>query len=103
MSDRDKVIKGLMCCKLLHIGATIFGSCNNCPYQIKQGEPCDIGIKRMFDDALALLKEQEEQVQIAHEEGFHDGYMQAMSETRPCKECQEFTCDGCKLKAVKWE
>ena len=94
--DRNKVIKGLEVC------SDLFGNCYDCPYMANGGDPeqCD---RQAFKDALVLLKEQEEQVQIAHEEGFHDGYMQAMSETSPCRECQEFDCDGCEHKAVKWD
>ena len=46
--DRDKVIKGLECCKEM--------GCLHCPYYRKNGEgPCP-----MYDAALVLLKAQEE-------------------------------------------
>ena len=43
-----------------------------------------------------------------YEEGFHDGYNQAMREMHPCRECQEFSCDGCrhkpeKMKGESWD
>ena len=45
--DREKVIKGLGCCK--------YGYCPICPYyDTALGGGCD-----MYDDALAILKEQE--------------------------------------------
>lgn len=44
------------------------------------------------------LKEQENQLTMKYEEGFHDGYKQAMRDSDPCYECQEFYCDDCKFK-----
>lgn len=49
-------------------------------------------------EAVELLKEQENQLTMKYEEGFHDGYKQAMRESVPCYECQEFSCDDCKFK-----
>ena len=49
-------------------------------------------------EAVELLKEQEIQLTMKYEEGFHDGYKQAMRESVPCYECQEFSCDDCKFK-----
>lgn len=47
MTDREKVIKGLECCKEAY--------CPACPYYYETKE----GACQMHDDAIALLKEQE--------------------------------------------
>ena len=46
---------------------------------------------------LILLREQEAVRQEAYENGFHDGYRQAMRETDPCADCQKWECDDCKF------
>lgn len=54
MTDMEKVIKGLECCKGYEY------KCNDCPYYDPNLEGrCDN--ESLYDDALALLKEQEEQ------------------------------------------
>ena len=61
MPDREKVIRGLECCCTHIVGM----SCGNCPYEIEQKE--EPGIDEcttvLAYDALALLKEHEEQKQ----------------------------------------
>ena len=49
MPDREKVIKGLECCKS-------WLCADDCPYINEEGDICPV-----FDDAIALLKEQEAQ------------------------------------------
>ena len=52
MTDRGKVIKGLECCKGYEY------KCNDCPYYDPDLEGrCDN--ESLYDDALALVKEQE--------------------------------------------
>lgn len=60
MIDREKVLKGLRCCRDIHLGATLDDSCNQCPFQQTRGETCDA--HEMFYSAIALLKKQEEQI-----------------------------------------
>lgn len=54
--DREKVIKGLWRCELIHRGATLEESCNVCPYQQKPGQTCEA--TELFHDARQLLKAQ---------------------------------------------
>ena len=54
MTDREKVIKGLECCK-----ETGWTSCHTCPYYRGDIDAC---IPKIKSDALALLKAQEPQV-----------------------------------------
>ncbi|MBR3332759.1 MAG: hypothetical protein IKG23_00545 [Clostridia bacterium] len=60
--DREKVAKGLECCCTHIVGM----SCGNCPYEIEQRE--DEGISDCTSvlayDALALINEQKETIQI---------------------------------------
>ena len=77
MIDRKKVIKGLECCMSEQI-------CKGCPY--KETDECeDRGYyySKAIEDAIALLKEQEEQEQKEYKE------------EHPCEFCQEYLCDGC--------
>ena len=46
---------------------------------------------------LILSHEHEAVKQEAYENGFHDGYKQAMRETDPCEDCQEWECDDCEF------
>ena len=86
MIDREKVIKALECCEKAN-------NCGNCPYD---GE-CTKRDFALTRDAIALLREQEPVKQEAYENGFHDGYRQAMREANPCADCQEWVCDGCEF------
>lgn len=56
MPDREKVIKGLEVCIDRKPGKY---TCNECPYEI-DGNNCEVNMSK---DALALLKEQEEQIE----------------------------------------
>ena len=61
---REKAIEGLECCKDIHTAGLWAQGCVSCPYAETpsdgaNGKPC---IRRLFDDALALLKEQEPHV-----------------------------------------
>lgn len=47
MPDREKVVKGLKHCKSTWM-------CNGCPYEDDSTDDC-----KMYEDALALLREQE--------------------------------------------
>ena len=78
MIDREKVIKGLECC------AVPGGNCEECPYQHSGvGEYFESKcVSKLSADALALLK--------AHEK-----------KEGPCENCQEFTCDDCKIREEK--
>ena len=60
MPDWEKVIRGLRCCRDIHVGATLEDSCNQCPYQKEKGRTCVAD--ELFHDALALLKAQEPHV-----------------------------------------
>lgn len=78
MNYRDKVIKGLECCE----GYGCAGE--ECPYW-------ETNCNALRHDALELLKEQENNLLIQYEEGFHDGYKQAMREIPEiirCKDCK---------------
>lgn len=79
--DRNEVIKALEECQK----STCSKDCPCYDNGIELAVDCERALMR---DALALLKEQEEQVQIAHEEGFHEGYMQAMREAQPTIEAE---------------
>lgn len=57
MTDREKVIRGLIACKNHW--------CAECPYAMPGMKCC--GRDRMFDDALALLKEQKARVMTLEE------------------------------------
>ncbi len=48
--------------------------------------------------ATEFVRDAENQLTLRYEEGFHDGYRQAMSEADPCWDCQEFSCDECRFK-----
>ena len=48
MVDREKVIKGLICC------STVFYTCSDCPYHVPDGT--GIECKQLEIDALELLK-----------------------------------------------
>lgn len=89
MTDREKVVSRL---QIIRTWADV-----DQKYGGIKPECCD-HIVKWIDDALELLKEQENQLTVKYEEGFHDGYKQAMRESVPCYECQEFSCDDCKFK-----
>ena len=101
MTDREKVIKGLNCCKTV---GKDFPDCHNCPYTVLPGAECYTG---MFCDALELLKEQEPVKPVEHEP-----YMTALfGDYRlgyDCGACKELImykmnfCPWCGRK-VKWD
>jgi hypothetical protein len=70
MPDMEKVIKGLEHCSE--------DGCKGCPYE-QDCKMCD-GFSDLAKDALELLKEWENEIQIASTQGFYEGYNQAMSE-----------------------
>ena len=73
--DRKKVIKGLR----QHCDGSMFDRCGECPYYEIGDKPFECR-DALLEDALGLLKAQEQ-------------------EEDPCENCQEFTCDDCKI----WE
>lgn len=88
---REKVIYSIERC-ICHVPDV----CRDCAYDA--GHPFNECVEMLMKDVLELLKEQENQLTMKYEEGFHDGYKQAMRESVPCYECQEFSCDDCKFK-----
>lgn len=58
MTEREKVIKGIGICVVLH------SNCNGCPYNEDKEFEC---INRLREDALALLKAQEPRVMTLQE------------------------------------
>ena len=64
--DREKVIKGLECCKWSDAGRydgyePVYENCENCPYNNEEelkSECCE----KLIRDALELLKEQEAEI-----------------------------------------
>lgn len=78
MTDREKVIMGLECIAQ----QTRTGICGWCSYFRPFRDDPDCGWcdkMAIVNDALALLREQND----------------------PCKDCQEWDCDGCKYKENK--
>ena len=69
--DREKVIKGFECCHVMvHDLGPDKTSCGICPYKdVQTEEQIDLGgiecIAVLHDDALALLKEQEESIPVS--------------------------------------
>jgi hypothetical protein len=69
MTDREKVIKGFECCHVMvHDLGPDKASCEICPYKdVQTEEQIDLGgiecIAVLHDDALALLKEQETELE----------------------------------------
>ena len=101
MPNKEKVIKGLECCSkgavTPYVATCRF--CADCPYG-ENDIPCTRELAR---DALALLKEQEAEQPIVHENSYGWKFYY-------CPKCkQEFYqnrkqayCDKCG-KAVKWD
>lgn len=75
MTDREKVIKGLECCELIHRGALLADSCNLCPYQEDKNSTCETGVCELLFEARRLLKDQEpkEWIYCEDDQG-QDGY-----------------------------
>ena len=65
MMDREKVIKGLECCQIGAIGCQ-----TDCPYSLE--DSCKIKLHR---DAIALLNEQQEQIDRLLEENASNAEM----------------------------
>lgn len=61
MADREKVIKGLICCQRY--------DCESCPYYEEPGTLCGI-----YNDALELLKENESVKPISTDSGVRIEY-----------------------------
>lgn len=80
MPDREKVIKWMENCVKGYEKACP----EDCPY-FQQCFPDEKAIPFMplMQDAISLLKEQEEQEEIEYRE------------KHPCEFCQEYLCDGC--------
>lgn len=101
MPDWEKVIRGLRCCRNIHVGATLEDSCNQCPYQKEKGRTCVAD--ELFHDALALLKAQEPRT-VLFISKVHEGML------GNCPTCgadlmdyyNEEHCGRC-AQAVKWE
>ena len=93
MADREKVIKGLTCCRN--------GFCFACPYN--DGVDGNVDCKQKWaDDALELLKAQEAVVPVLA----HEGANKQRNDYK-CPECQTLLyyeqryCEQCGRK-VKW-
>ena len=89
MIDTKKVMKGLECCTEC-TNDDPFQRCDECPYN-------DISISVqdcravLSAEALELIKEHTIETQVQYNQGFHDGYNQAMSEMPEivrCKDCK---------------
>lgn len=61
MIDREKVIKGLECCLAVKNAGT--QTCFDCPYRELDGKENVSCEDWLMDDALALLKEQQETIE----------------------------------------
>ena len=89
MPDREKVIKGLECCD--HI------DCASCPYyDTALGGGCD-----MYDDALALLKEQEA-VEPINPDTASDPWFRCGACKQAIPDSQFRFCPWCGRK-IRWE
>lgn len=97
MTNREKVIKGLNLC------LSGESSCNDCPYDVECAEAISVGPSPLRRDALELLKEQEAEQPIVHENSYGWKFYY-------CPKCKlEFYqnrkqayCDKCGQK-VKWD
>ena len=104
MPDREKVIRGLKACNRQPYNGS---DCQNCPYYDDEGTaelPFGIcNIQDMFDDALALLKEQE--AHIVTEEDYKnadfDGDIPAWAEHKD--QSTESEKDGWIILALAWQ
>lgn len=77
--DREKVIKGLEACRKT--------DCINCPYSASETEVCLINY--LLTDALALLKEQEAEIDEISDEYLDLGKeMAKQPEIVRCKDCK---------------
>ena len=66
MPDREKVIKGLECCRRRYF------SCIGCPYKDESHRSVEECLWCRINDAIALLKEQEAVKPIYNEEKYGD-------------------------------
>ena len=64
-------------------------ACKDCKYDslYPYNECCETLLK----DARILLQDQKNQLQLQYEQGFHDGYQQALSEMLTCSVCSYYT------------
>ena len=86
MSNREKVIKGLECCKAIHIYL-----CSGCPYYDDDLDDSNCQ-ESLCADALELLKEhgkEPERVMRIIRETIH----QAMCESEKDKDFEDFVCE----------
>jgi len=109
MTDREKVIKGLECCRdCFELDWDVTCATIDCPY--KGEREC---LPKLCSDALALLKEQEAEIEHLKRPGCeyaeHDGtgclgYSGCTQDDEPiesCKRCEKYT--GNVYEAVKWD
>ena len=86
MPDREKVLKGLERCKLYNKV-----NCDKCPYDYNgRGNGKSECTAELATDALALLKEQQEQIeQMNYIYGFvYGGQVKEIKKLVRCKECK---------------
>ena len=89
--DREKVIKGIdICLQRFHCG-------EDCPYYNDAKNGC---MEQLREDALALLKEQEAEIENLKQtaQSMMEGIVISTPMSHPCESCQEFNCDFCKFK-----
>ena len=110
MTDREKVIKGLQ--GVFRCVSPVNHTCRDCPYQDNHVE-C---VRRVLNDALALLKVQEPQA-TTHEAEWHIFKGQRGATCSYCKhtfddvydpENYDYYCRHCgarmvRIRTVKWE
>ena len=105
--EMEKVIKGLECHQ---IDKDHRINCSDCPYH------CDEfmnGLNEMHNDAIALLKEQQEQIDKLIEESasnaeMAEGLKELLKEYKrqdgcPCTHCTEWECDEVCEEYKKWK
>ena len=102
MMDKRQVMYDIEVC-ISHVP----DACRDCShYTGKVGFEC---MENLLTDALALLKEQQEEIENLKQtaQSMMEGIVVSTSMFYPCGSCQEFNCDFCKYKdfkrRVKWE
>jgi len=94
MPDREKVIKGLGCCS-----AMSGDECRRCPYSSEcLDEYFPVGMSHLANDALELLKEQEQEIsRLKHHVDCDTaekllsgcvGYGRGLNDDEPCETCK---------------
>ena len=94
MSDRENVIKGIDIC------LDRFRCGEDCPYYNTEKIGC---MEQLREDALALLKEQEEEIENLRQtaQSMIEGIVVSTPMFHPCRSCQEYNCDFCQYKEVR--